>query len=269
MNIKQMDLHTHTHVMGILNITPDSFSDGGNYNTLEKAVEQALHMEAMGADIIDIGAESTRPNHIPVSAAEEVERVIPFVKAISECVSLPISIDTYKSATAEAALQAGASIINDVWGAKADPLMAHVAATYNVPIVLMHNRDNLHYTSLIEEMIQDLRESVAIAKQAGVRDENIILDPGIGFAKTLQDNYEVLKHLDVIKEAFPYPILLGASRKSFIGEVIPLPASERDNATGATTCFGIMKGAQIIRVHDVKRNVELAKMTDAMMRGAT
>lgn len=258
---------THTHIMGILNITPDSFSDGGHFNSLDKAIEQAKRMEAAGADVIDIGAESTRPNHQPVSAAEEISRVVPVIEALKQEITLPISIDTYKATTAEAAIRAGASMINDIWGAKWDKEMAPIAARYDVPIILMHNRDNTDYTHIIEEMIRDLQESIEIVRQAGVKEERIILDPGIGFGKTAEQNYQVLQQLDVLKQAFPYPMLLGASRKSFISKVIDVPADKRDNATGATTCLGIMKGAEIIRVHDVERNVELAKMMDAMLRG--
>lgn len=256
-----------THIMGILNITPDSFSDGGKFNTIEQAVEQALYMESVGADIIDVGAESTRPSHIPVSVGEEIEQVVPFINALKDRITIPISIDTYKAATAEAAIKAGASIINDIWGAKRDEAMAKVAATYGVPIVLMHNRLKAEYESIIPDLIADLQASIKIAKEAGVRDNQIIIDPGIGFAKTQQDNFTVLNQLDKITAALDYPLLLGASRKSFISEVLPNPPEERDNATGATTCLGITKGASIIRVHDVKRNVELAKMMDAMVRG--
>lgn len=264
---KTMSLSERTQVMGILNITPDSFSDGGRYDDVEQAVERALQMEAEGADIIDVGGESTRPDHDPVSTEEEIERVVPVIEALKQVLSIPISIDTYKSATAEAAIQAGAEIINDIWGAKYDTNIARVAASYNVPIILMHNRNNKTYDSLIEDMIKDLEESISIAKQAGVKDEHIILDPGIGFGKHVKDNYIVMQHLERFTEYFPYPLLLGTSRKSFISEVLSIEPNERDNATGATTCLGITKGAHIVRVHDVKRNVELTKMMDAMLRG--
>lgn len=259
------DFSNKTYVMGILNITPDSFSDGGKFNTLEKAIEQAQLMEREGADIIDVGAESTRPNHLPISESEEVERVVPFIEALKKHITIPISIDTYKAATAEAAIKAGAAIINDIWGAKKDANMAHIAAKYKVPIILMHNRTEAVYESIIPEMIADLQASVTIAKQAGVHDEQIIIDPGIGFGKTMEDNYTVLRELDKITEALHYPLLLATSRKSFISKVLSNPPKERDNATGATTCLGIMKGARMVRVHDVKRHVELAKMMDAMI----
>lgn len=264
---KIIPLSDQTHVMGILNITPDSFSDGGKYTDVERAVERALQMEAEGAHIIDVGGESTRPDHEPITEKEEIERVIPIIEALREHLSIPISIDTYKAKTAEKAIEAGADIINDIWGAKYDPEMAHVAATYEVPIIMMHNRTNKIYDSLIDDMISDLEESISIVKQAGVHDEQIVLDPGIGFGKSLEDNFIVMKHLDRFIEYFPYPFLLGASRKSFITKVLDLEADERDNATGATTCLGIAKGVHIVRVHDVKRTVELCKMMDAMLKG--
>lgn len=262
-----MQLTRRTHVMGILNITPDSFSDGGQYADVERAVERALQMEAEGADIIDVGGESARPDHRPVSEKEEIERVVPVIEALHKHLSVPISIDTYKAKTAEAAIQAGASIINDIWGAKHDPNIADVAVQYDTPIILMHNRTNKIYKSLIDEMIADLEESVAIVQRAGVRDEQIILDPGIGFGKHLADNFNVMRHLERLTGHFPYPFLLGASRKSFISKVLPSEPDERDTATGATTCLGITKGAHIIRVHDVKRTKQLSLMMDAMLKG--
>lgn len=264
---KTYNLKDRTHIMGILNITPDSFSDGGNYTSIDKAIEQAVKMEEAGADIIDIGGESTRPNHQAVQAEEEIDRVVPVIQALKNEISIPISIDTYKAETAKKAVEAGAEIINDIWGAKKDPNMARVAADYEVPIILMHNRTNKTYEAIINDMITDLQESIAIVKRAGVKDEHIILDPGIGFAKELEDNYLVLNHLDEFAKNLPYPLLLGASRKSFIQKVLDVPVEERDNATGATTCLGIARGVHIVRVHDVKRHVELAKMMDAMIKG--
>lgn len=264
---KILPLSERTHVMGILNITPDSFSDGGKYTDVERAVERALQMEAEGADIIDVGGESTRPDHKPITEKDEIERVVPIIEALHEQLSIPISIDTYKSKTAEMAIRAGADIINDIWGAKHDTEMAHVAAAYDVPIILMHNRKSKTYDSLIDDMISDLEESVSIVKQAGVRKEQIVLDPGIGFGKHLEDNFVVMKHLDRFIQHFPNPFLLGASRKSFMAKVLDLEADERDNATGATTCHGIAKGMHIVRVHDVKRTVELCVMMDTMLKG--
>lgn len=261
----QFDLNERTHIMGILNVTPDSFSDGGQYQPLNKAVEQAVRMEASGADIIDIGGESTRPGHEAVSADEELERVVPIIEAVREKVSIPISIDTYKAKTASGAIEAGAQMINDVWGAKRDPEMASVAGQYDVPIVLMHNRTDMNYTSLIDDMKQDLTGSVTNALAAGVKKENIILDPGVGFAKTRQDNFVVMHHLETFHD-LGYPILLGTSRKSFITEVLPgLAPEKRDQATGATTCLGITKGVQFVRAHDVGLTKELALMMDKML----
>ena len=266
---KTYDLTSRTHVMGILNTTPDSFSDGGKYATIDQAVAESIRMESLGADIIDVGGESTRPNHQPVSLGKELNRVIPAIKAIKEKVSVPISIDTYKAETARQALAAGAEMINDIWGAKKDPEIAAVAAEYQAPIILMHNRTNMDYTSLIDNIKADLYESVDIALKQGVKQDKIIIDPGIGigFAKTVQDNITVMNQLQEFT-TLGYPLLLGTSRKSFIGEILNIPADQRDNGTGATTCLGITKGVHIIRVHDVKLHVELTKMMDVMMRGS-
>ncbi|GFZ89801.1 dihydropteroate synthase [Compostibacillus humi] len=262
---KTLHLSERTHIMGILNVTPDSFSDGGKYYSLEKAVEHAQKMEEEGADIIDIGGESTRPGHAPVPAEEEIKRIVPVIEAVRAKVSVPISIDTYKAETAKHAIEAGADIINDIWGAKRDPAIAEVAAAYNVPIILMHNREQAVYTSLIEDMKKDLQESIAIAKNAGVPDEHIILDPGLGFAKNHEQHLLVMNQLEQFVD-MGYPFLLATSRKRFIGKVLGLDNPEdRDVGTGATTCLGIMKGAHIVRVHDVKLNAQLAKMMDAML----
>ncbi|WP_269410849.1 dihydropteroate synthase [Lentibacillus daqui] len=261
---KAFDLTARTHIMGILNVTPDSFSDGGNYVSLENAVKQAILMEQQGADMIDIGGESTRPGHQQVSAKEELKRILPAITAVKQEINIPLSIDTYKAETARQAVEAGAEIINDIWGGKKDPEILNVAAIYNVPIILMHNRTDMNYTSLIDDMKRDLQESIDMAIQRGVPEKNIILDPGIGFAKTAADNLVVMNHLEEFSD-LGYPILLGTSRKGFIGKILDLPAAERDNGTGATTCLGIVKGAHIVRVHHVKINVELARMMDAML----
>ncbi len=260
----ELDLRKKTMIMGIVNVTPDSFSDGGRFYDIDRAVEHAKRLVADGADIIDIGGESTRPGAEKVSLEEELRRVIPVVKAIAQEIDVPISIDTYKAEVAKQAIEAGAHIINDVWGAKADAKMAEVAAFYDVPIILMHNRHDLQYRDLISDMISDLMESVAIAKRAGVKDENIILDPGIGFAKTLEHNLEVMRRLDEFAK-LGYPLLLGTSRKRFIGHVLDLPVNERVEGTGATVCLGIVKGAHIVRVHDVLPIARMAKMMDAML----
>lgn len=264
--VRTYDLSARTHIMGILNVTPDSFSDGGSYTTVERAVEQAVKMEKAGADILDIGGESTRPGHAPLTVEEELERVLPVIEALQGQIQIPISIDTYKAETARQAIEAGASIINDVWGAKKDPAIAKVAADQHVPIILMHNRDNMEYGSLMEDMKKDLQESVDIARAAGVPKENIMLDPGIGFAKTAEDNLKVMNHLEQFHE-LGYPILLAASRKRFIGSILELPdAKSRDVGTGATTCLGISKGMHMVRVHNVEMTVQLASMMDAMVR---
>lgn len=259
-----LDYSQKTIIMGILNITPDSFSDGGKYNHLDLAVERAVQMVKDGADIIDIGGESTRPGFIKVSVEEEIERVVPIISRIASEVDVPISIDTYKAEVARQAIEAGAHIINDIWGAKADPNMAKVAADLQVPIVLMHNRDNQNYSVFYRDVINDLYESITLVKQAGVKDENIILDPGIGFAKDLAYNLEMMKNLDKLV-SIGYPVLLGTSRKSMIGGVLDLPVEERLEGTGATVCFGIQKGCQIIRIHDVTEMARMAKMMDALV----
>lgn len=260
----QLDFRKKTLIMGILNVTPDSFSDGGSYVNIETAVEHALKMVEEGADIIDIGGESTRPGYEPVSTEEELNRVIPVIQALHKHVNVPISIDTYKAEVAKEAIHKGAHIINDIWGAKADKEMASVAAELNVPIVLMHNRKQANYQMFIRDVINDLFESIFLVKEAGVRDENIILDPGIGFAKNHNENIEMMRNLDKIV-SLGYPVLLGTSRKRMVGNVLDLPATERMEGTGATVCYGIQKGCQIVRVHDVKEIARMAKMMDALM----
>ncbi|KXG45106.1 dihydropteroate synthase [Tepidibacillus decaturensis] len=254
----------HTLVMGILNVTPDSFSDGGKYNQLAIALEHAKKMIADGADIIDVGGESTRPGHQEISVEEELERVIPVIRALAKEIKVPISVDTYKAEVAQQAIEAGAHIINDVWGFKKDPNMAKVVAEYQVPVILMHNRMNMEYDSLMDDIIADLRESIQIAITAGVKADQIILDPGIGFAKTYQDNLQVMNRLDEIV-ALGYPVLLGTSRKSIIGNTLHLPVDERLEGTAATVAMGIVKGCKIMRVHDVKEMKRVCKMMDAMI----
>lgn len=262
---KEFNIGERTYVMGILNVTPDSFSDGGKFNTVDMAIKRVEKLIKDGADIIDIGGESTRPNFEEVSEADEIERVVPIIKAIKEKFDIPISIDTYKSTTAEAAIKAGADMINDIWGFKKDPNMAKVAAKYNVPCVLMHNRKEAKYDNLMKDLMYDLEERINIALDAGVIRENIILDPGIGFAKTLEQNLIVINNLDVIK-SLELPVLLGTSRKSMIGLTLNLPVDERVEGTIATTVLGIVKGCEFIRVHDVLENKRASVMTDAILR---
>lgn len=260
----QLDFGKKTYIMGILNATPDSFSDGGKYNSLEQAIEHAQEMVENGADIIDIGGESTRPGYTVISEEEEIERIVPVIEAISKHVKVPISIDTYKAKVAQSAIEAGAHIINDIWGAKAEEGMAAVAAKYNVPIILMHNRNDRDYSLFIRDVLNDLYESINIVKQAGVRDDQIILDPGIGFAKDLNENIMMMQNLDTLT-ALGYPVLLGTSKKSMIGQALDLPVKERMEGTGATVCYGIQKGCQIIRIHDVKEMSRMAKMMDVLL----
>lgn len=259
-----LDYGKKTIVMGILNVTPDSFSDGGKFNMMDKAVEHAKEMVENGADIIDIGGESTRPGFVALSLEEELERVIPVIKAITENVDVPISVDTYKAEVARQALEAGAHIINDIWGAKADDEMARVAVEYDAPIILMHNRHDRNYQHFVRDVINDLFESIMLVKKAGVKDRQIILDPGIGFAKDYHENMTMMQNLEKLT-AIGYPVLLGTSRKSIIGHALNLPVSERMEGTGSTICYGIQKGCQMIRIHDVKEMSRMAKMMDALM----
>ncbi|MBT2668182.1 dihydropteroate synthase [Bacillus sp. ISL-4] len=259
-----LDYSNRTLIMGILNVTPDSFSDGGKYNRIDAALKHAERMVNDGADILDVGGESTRPNYERITDEEEIERVAPIIEAISRNIEVPISVDTYKSRVAEAAVKAGAHILNDIWGGKADSLMSKVAAEYKVPIILMHNRDNMSYGHFVRDVLQDLFESIMLVKDAGVKDENIILDPGIGFAKDLKLNLEMMRNLDKLV-SLGYPVLLATSRKSMIGHVLDLPPSERMEGTAATICHGIQQGCQMVRVHDVKEMARTAKMMDALL----
>ena len=268
------DFSLRTYIMGILNVTPDSFSDGGKFVDPDDAVKQALRMQDEGADIIDIGGESTRPGAEKVSVDDEIRRVIPVIEALAEKVKVPVSIDTYKSKVAEAAISAGASIINDISGLRFDPNMAMIAAANDVPVIIMHIKgtpenmqDNPEYGELISEILNYFFEGISIAKRAGVRDDMIIVDPGIGFGKTVEDNLEIIRRLDEFA-ALGKPVLLGHSRKSFIGKLLgDLPADERVEGTAAVTAIGIFNGANIIRVHDVKEMKRVSVITDSIKRG--
>jgi dihydropteroate synthase len=273
-----------TYVMGIINVTPDSFSGDGIAGNVQVAVEQARRFAAEGADILDIGGESTRPGSAPVTAEEEMRRVLPVVEACARAVDLPISIDTSKASVAAAALGAGASVVNDVWGFHADAALAAVCATAACPVVLMHNRRTpaeatrsgrlgghyagLIYHDLMAEIIQELGDSIAIAAAAGVSAENIIIDPGLGFAKNAEHNLEVMRHLSELK-SLGRPILIGPSRKSTIGLVLGLPVDQRLEGTSALVALGIGAGADIVRVHDVLTMARVARMSDAVVRGWT
>lgn len=262
---RNFDLGKRTYIMGILNVTPDSFSDGGKYNSIERAVIHAKEMIEQGADIIDIGGESTRPNHTPISQEEEIRRVIPIIEALRKETDIPISVDTYKGKVAELSIKAGADIINDVWGFKKDPYMAQVAAKYQVTSVLMQNRDNRDYTNFMEDVLSDLQQSVDIALKAGVLKENIILDPGIGFAKDYEQDLTVMNHLEMLTK-LGYPVLLATSKKRMIGNTLDVPPESRVEGTIATTVVGIMKGCSFVRVHNVLENKRAAMMADAIVR---
>ncbi|WP_432408269.1 dihydropteroate synthase [Wukongibacter sp. M2B1] len=262
----ELNLGTRTYIMGILNVTPDSFSDGGDFTSVNIAVNHAKDMILEGADIIDIGGESTRPGSTEVGAEEELERVLPVVERLVKEIDVPISVDTYKAAVAEAVLKAGAHIINDIWGLQRDPDIAAVVARYDVPVIMMHNQNGTDYDKDIMEEISDFfRKSIEIALNAGIKKENLILDPGIGFGKTPDQNILVMSKLGELND-LGYPILLGTSRKSMLGKILDLPPKERVEGTVATTVMGIMQGMDIVRVHDIKENLRAARVTDAIVR---
>jgi len=263
----KLELGSRTFVMGILNATPDSFSDGGCFNEIEAGVKHAVQMVAEGADIIDVGGESTRPGAAEVTMEDELGRVVPLIESIRANVEVPISIDTYKAHVAEAALKAGASIVNDVWGLQREPDIAKVAAAAGAPVIAMHNQIGTEYSEdIIASMIKFFKKSIHIALDAGIPKEHIILDPGIGFGKTSEQNVVVISRLNEL-HVLGYPILLGTSRKSMIGKILDLPAKERVEGTIATNVLGVMAGMEIIRVHDVKENLRAVKVADAIVRG--
>lgn len=263
---KDLSFGHKTYIMGILNVTPDSFSDGGDFTDVDKAIAHAKEMISSGAHIIDIGGESSRPGHQNIHIEEEIKRVLPVIKRLSAETDAIISLDTIRSEVAEEGLKNGAHIINDIWGLQKDLDMAKVAAKYKVPVVVMHNQDGTEYEDMLEEIKEFFRKSIGIAKEAGIEDNMIILDPGIGFGKTPEQNIVLMSRLDEIK-SLGYPVLLGTSRKSMIGKILDLPAKDRMEGTLATTVLGISQGVDIVRVHDVSENSRAAKMTDAMIRG--
>lgn len=278
---------SRTYIMGVLNLTPDSFSGDGLLKhadlsaSVEVALEQARQFIQAGADILDVGGESTRPGSQPVSAQEEMKRVLPVIRRLVAELDALISVDTYKAEVAEAALEEGAHMVNDVWGLRADPRLAEVAARRNAPVILMHNRSSwahaeikerlggryvgMEYQDLLADICRELLESVELAHQAGISDSQIILDPGIGFGKTVEQNLELIDRLAEIR-SLGYPVLLGPSRKSFIGYTLDLPPDQRLEGTAAAAAVGIVRGADILRVHDVQAMVRLARMTDAIVR---
>lgn len=262
---RMFQLADSTYIMGILNVTPDSFSDGGKYNNTDAALKQAERMVEEGADIIDIGGESTRPGHQKISEEEEIQRTAQVIRLIKERFDIPVSIDTYKGKVAEAALQAGADMVNDIWGLKYDEKIARVIADSGVSCCLMHNRDNTEYPNFMEDVKADLRETLTIAHNAGIAKDKILLDPGVGFGKTYEHNLEVIGRLRELRE-LGYPLLLGTSRKSVIGITLDLPVTERIEGTLVTTVMGVMAGCMFVRVHDVLANKRAIQMAEAILR---
>lgn len=261
---REFDVKNHTYVMGILNVTPDSFSDGGKFQSVDLALKQAERMINEGAAILDIGGESTRPGHKKITDQEEIERVVPVIEAIKKNFDIAISLDTYKYEVSKAGIAAGADMINDIWGLKWDERLAPLLAKEDVVCCLMHNRDNHEYKDFIEDFCSDIEETLAIAKKAGIKEERIVLDPGVGFGKNFEQNLSIMKHMDVFSR-WGFPVLLGTSRKSVIGLALDLPVDQREEGTAATTVLGRMKGASIFRVHDVKTNYREMKMIEAIL----
>ena len=256
-----------TYIMGILNVTPDSFSDGGDFTNVDIAVKHAKDMIEEGADIIDLGGESTRPGHKFVSADEEIKRIVPVIKKLKEEIKVPISIDTYKSEVAEEVLKLGVDMVNDVWGLTYDENMANVIGKYDAHVCIMHNQDGTEYDKDIMIAIKEfLQNSIDKALKAGIKKEKIVLDPGIGFGKTFEQNIEVLHRLGELQD-LGYPVLLGTSRKSVLGKILDVPPKERVAPTVATTVLGIRDGVDIVRVHDVKENLQAAMVADKIYRG--
>lgn len=262
---REFDVKNDTYVMGILNVTPDSFSDGGKFNNLEAALAHTEEMIKEGATIIDVGGESTRPGYTLISDEEEIGRVVPVIRAIKEKFDIPVSIDTYKSKVAKAAIAAGADLVNDIWGLKYDKNMAKVIADAGAACCLMHNRDNMEYTSFMDDMLADLKETVQLAKEAGIADDKIMLDPGVGFAKSYENNLEAIQKVGRLHE-LGYPVLLGTSRKSVVGLTLDTTKDERVEGTLVTTVFGVQQGCAFVRVHDVKENMRAIRMTQAICR---
>lgn len=263
---REFQTEGHTYVMGILNVTPDSFSDGGKWNDRDRALRHVEEMLEQGADLIDIGGESTRPGYTLLPDEEEIERVVPVIEAVKARFDVPVSLDTYKSRVALAGIQAGADLINDIWGLKYDDKIANVIAESGLPCCLMHNRKNTDYGDFMQDVAADLAETIHLAEKAGIADEKIILDPGVGFAKNYEQNLEVINSLEELK-VLGYPLLLGCSRKSVVGLTLDLPADQRVEGTLATTVLAVVKGCMFVRVHDVKENVRAIKMTEAVLKG--
>lgn len=261
---REFDIENRCYIMGILNVTPDSFSDGGRFNSVDKALKHADKMIAEGVDIIDVGGESTRPGHEKISDSEEIERTAPVIEALKNNFDIPLSIDTYKGAVAEEALKAGADLVNDIWGFKFDRKVAKLTAKYNVACCLMHNRERAEYGDFMKDVLSDMEECIDIALKEGVKPGKIILDPGVGFGKTLEHNLKITNRIGELK-ALGYPVLLGTSRKSMIGLALDLPVEERLEGTLATTVIAVMKGCSFVRVHDVEANRRAMEMTESIV----
>lgn len=258
------DTVDQTYIMGILNVTPDSFSDGGQWNELDKALIHAEQMVKDGADIIDIGGESTRPGHEQITEEEEIGRVVPAIEAVKSRIDIPVSIDTYKYQVAKAAVEAGADLVNDIWGLKYDPRIAELIAQTGTACCLMHNKEKAEYNHFYREMLQEMEECVEIARAAGIPDDKIILDPGVGFGKTYEMNLETIHYMERF-HSLGYPMLLGTSRKSVIGLTLDLPAAQREEGTLVTTVMAVMKKYSFVRVHDVKVNKRAIQMAKAIL----
>ena len=265
---KEFDTKGKTYIMGILNVTPDSFSDGGKWNRMDAALDHVEQMLAGGMDVLDIGGESTRPGYTLISDQEEIDRVVPVIEAVKARFDVPISLDTYKSNVAKAGLTAGADLINDIWGLKYDPEMARVIAEAGVACCLMHNRKARDYKDFFPDMLDDLGQTLVIAEKAGILRENILLDPGVGFAKSYENNLECVRRLPELIAAFDLPVLLGTSRKSMIGLALGLPADQRVEGTIATSVMAVMGGCMFVRVHDVQANKRAVQVTEAIVYGA-
>lgn len=263
---REFQTEGHTYLMGILNVTPDSFSDGGKWNDRDRALGHVEEMLEQGADVIDVGGESTRPGYRVIPEEEEIARVVPVIAAVKERFDVPVSLDTYKWKVAEAGIQAGADLINDIWGLKHDDKMAGVIAKSGLPCCLMHNRENTDYSDFMQDVAAELAESLYLAERAGIPADRIILDPGVGFGKTYEQNLEVINSLDQLR-ALGCPLLLGCSRKSVIGLTLELPADQRLEGTLVTTVLAVMKGCMFVRVHDVRENYRAIKMTEAVLGG--
>lgn len=261
---REFDTEHNTYIMGILNVTPDSFSDGGRYNSLDAALFRAQQMADEGADIIDVGGESTRPGHTQISDEEEISRVVPVIEKLKHEFDIPLSVDTYKSAVASAAVRAGADLVNDIWGLKYDEKIASVIAESGAACCLMHNREQAEYNDFTADLMDDMRECVRLADKAGISRDKIILDPGVGFGKTYEMNLTIINRLEIL-HGLDLPILLGTSRKSVVGLTLDLPADQREEGTLVTTVYAVQKGCAFVRVHDVEKNRRAILMTQALM----